>query len=423
MYLVASGGGVWKTTNAGAHWTPLTDGQPTLIMGAIAIARSNPNVIYAGTGESTGYNSPPFAFFLFGRGVLKSSDGGNTWTLLGSAHFDRHTVTRIVVHPSDPNTVYVAVAPGECNGLTGSAGIWKSIDGGTNWLNTTATISTTDAFSDLAMDPSNAQVLYAAVGSSMGAAANGIYKTVNGGASWSPAGTLPAGPVLGTIKLAVAPSSTRTIYASIIASAVLTNYANFKNFPVTSGLYEMIKSVDGGSSWSVLSGTPNYLMGGGFFCSTLSVHPTNPDIIYAGGCAPENTGQPGLIQSLDGGLTWYDLGTGIDGYGVHGDSHAMAFDAAGRLLFGDDGGIWRLEDPIDTLWSDLNSDLNTIQFVGIALHPRDPAIVYGGCQDNGTVKCSGGRQEWIQICHGDGGHVRIDPTHPATVYHELCLSI
>ncbi len=418
IYIAAASGGVWKTTNGGTSWTPLTDSQATLAIGAIALAPSNPNIIYAGTGESTGYLTPPFANFLFGRGVLKSTDGGASWALLGNAQFDRRTMTKIAIHPTDPNTVYVAVAPGELNGLGDNAGIWKSTDGGSNWINTTASLPTTNAFSDLVMDPTDAQILYAAVGNPAGAPANSVYKTANSGGSWSLAGNFPAGTNLGDIKLALAKSAPQTLYAAVVAPITNGTFGTFQDFPYSSGLYKMMKTVNGGSTWTELAGTPNYLYPQGFFCSALAVCPTNANLVYAGGVAVSSLHTNGFILSTNGGLNWTEISAGADGNAIHGDAQAFAFDPGNRLLLGDDGGLWRLDNPVigNIRWTNLNANLGTIQFVGIALHPTNLDVAYGGTQDNGTVKFDG-TSRWNPIRGGDGGFVRVDPTNPYIIYH------
>src|SRR5262249_48667180 len=132
----------------------------------------------------------------------------------------------------------------------------------------------------------------------------------------------------------------------------------------------------------------------------------------------------GLIESSNGGTSWTEIGTrGVTGIGTHPDHHAFAFDANGKLLDGDDGGIFRLENPNQAgwTWSDLNRNLNITQFTGIALHPTDPNIAYGGSQDNGTEKYSGNTQ-WNLIRGGDGGFVRVDPTDPNIIYHTYYYS-
>ncbi|HZY90739.1 MAG TPA: S8 family serine peptidase, partial [Gemmataceae bacterium] len=159
IYIAAAGGGVWKSTDGGKTWAPQTDGQSTLFMGAIAVAPSAPTTVYAGTGES---NNSGDSFY--GRGVLKSTDGGATWSLLNNAgNFDRQVISKIAVSPTDPNTLYVAVAGGGVNGLGGQTGVWKTTDGGQTWTNTTTTIpnvTTNDAFSDVLVDPTNANIVF-----------------------------------------------------------------------------------------------------------------------------------------------------------------------------------------------------------------------------------------------------------------------
>jgi photosystem II stability/assembly factor-like uncharacterized protein len=403
IYIAAAGGGVWKTIDGGNDWTPLTDDQPTLFMGALAVAASDPNTIYAGTGEA---NISGDAFY--GRGVLKSTDGGASWQLLGKSQFDRRTISKIVVNPADANTVFVAVAAEGTNGTTAlnpNTGIWRSTDGGTTWTNTTTKISTIEDYSDLAMDPADPQTLFAAVGSFFGATANGIYKTTNGGSSWTAAGNFPKGANNGNTKIAIAPTNDLVLYSSI---------AN----PLTDGLSKMMKSVDGGVTWKQLTGVPNYLGNQGSYDSTLAVDPSSADTVYAGGQAgPKGDGIDSIIRSMNAGAAWSDISLDSMGHGPHVDHHGIAFDAAGRLLDGNDGGIWRLDNQAPIRWSDLNSsNLQITEFHGIALDPSDPNIAYGGSQDNGTLKYTG-LPGWSIIADSDGGPVRVDFNHPQTVYH------
>ena len=395
VYIAAAGGGVWKTTDGGSDWTPLTDAQPTLFMGALALAPSDPTVLYAGTGEAT--NS---SLSFYGRGVLKSTDAGATWTLLGDSSFDRRTISRIVVSPTDSNTVYVAVAGGGVDGVSGGTGIWKSTDGGISWVNTTTAISTTDSYTDLAVDPLDPLTLYAAVGSRRGSTVNGIYKTTNGGNTWSVAGNAPRGNGNGNTKLALAPTNDLCIYASITD-------------PASGALSKMLKSTDGGVTWVQMTNTPNYMGAQGWYDSTLAVDPLSADTIYAGGAYSPNS----IIRSQDAGATWTDIGTVSNGHDPHVDHHALAFDAAGRLLDGTDGGIWRLDNQNPVRWDDLNGNLSITQFVGIALHPTNPNIAYGGGQDIGTVKFTGAPGWKPNVVTSDGGFVRDDFNTPLTVYH------
>jgi photosystem II stability/assembly factor-like uncharacterized protein len=405
IYVAAAGGGVWKTTDGGTTWSPLTDSQATLSMGAIALAPSNPNVIYAGTGEAD--NSTDC---FYGRGVLKSTDAGATWTLLtgnaGINEFDRTAISRILIDPTDSNTVYVAVATSGENGRVGPYGFYKSTDGGTTWTNTMASVIADPMaeFTDAVLDPSHPQTIYVAVGDSTAAKAeNGVYRSTDAGATWSIAGNFPMG-VGGVIKVAIAPSTSQTLIAAMAD-------------PSSGGLLAMMKTSDGGNTWTTLTKTPNFMGTQGWYDIALAVDPSNANIIYAGG---QNSAAQarGFIESTDGGNNWTDISTTTPNKsGPHTDHHAIAFDANGKLLDGNDGGIWRLEssEPKNAVWTDINGNLNTITFTGIALDPSNPNIAYGGSQDNGTEKFTGSRG-WTAFSGYDGGFVRVNPTNPSTVY-------
>ncbi len=429
IYVAAAGGGVWKTTDRGSNWTRLTDDQPlvpadkrTLFMGAIAVAPGSSNIIiYAGTGEANFGPSKARNFrdnIYYGRGILKSEDDGGSWTLLTGTgeddtldNFDRRAISQIVVDPSNPAIVYAAVGAQATNGLSGNTGIWKSMDGGLRWRNTTRlSISSDAAFTDLVMDPSRAQTLYAAVGgytfapdgTPMGDPANGIYKTTNGGDSWTllvdP--NLPPGEAVGRIALAIARSRPQVLYAALTR-------------PSDNHLLGLRRTANGGSSWATVvnpgsicpSGgiNINYLGSAGDYHNTLAIDPMNPDIVYAGGHC--------LIARSTLGGTWFPVAPGSS-RGPHRDHHALVFDAAGKLLNGNDGGIWRLFDPNQDNdnehdphmlhWTNLNGDLQITQFIGIALHPINPNIAYGGTQDTGTQRFQGSPQ-WRRLLRGDGG--------------------
>lgn len=418
IYLASAGGGVWKTTDAGNHWTALTDNQPTLVMGSIALAPSDPNVIYAGTGEPDGpsitFQSNYAPTIFYGRGVLKSTDGGQTWTLLGNNVFNRRAIGRVVVDPKDADTVYVAVGQLAFNGLTGNQGIWKTTDGGQTWTNTTAAsgLPSTLAYTDLIMDPANDQHLYAAIGEPTGNTLNGLYETTDGGHTWARntgGGTFPNRQV-GRITLAISPTNPLRLYAAVTTGSRIGG----------GSLLAMVRSDDGGASWTTLSGVPNYLGGQGDYDTTLVVDPSDPDRVYAGGQGSDSGANQriGVIESTDAGRTWTGIAVGASGQdGPHNDHHAMAFDANGLLLDGNDAGIWRLDNPDigQVHWTDLNTDLQTITFIGIALHPTDPTIAYGGSQDTG-VEMANGSPAWTQVLPHDGGYIRVDPVHPNIVY-------
>lgn len=426
IYAATAGGGVWKTSNGGASWTETTDNEPTLVIGAIAVAPSNPQVVYAGTGEANygpSKQSISRANVFSGDGILVSTNGGGAWgPLEGTSDFYRRTISRIVVNPQNPDIVYVAVGAVAADGLPGNTGIWESTDGGTTWADTTASISTTAAFSDLAIDPDNGQILYAAVGDPYGSdLANGVYISTNGGADWSRSGNFPTGtdPNLGRITLAMSPSDPTTLYASIAEAGP---YAH---------LYNFLKTTDGGQIWtSLLSKTPDYFDPGitlangeqiasGDYDTSLAVDPGNPNIVYAGGVA---SSYYDFMQSTDGGQNWNSIVTDVNGQSLHGDEHAIAFDANGLLLDGNDGGVWRLEDndPNSIVWQNLNTNLGTVQFEAIALSPDNPNIALGGSQDNGT-EVFDDSTVWTETDGGDGGKVVIDPQNPQIMYHDSSI--
>jgi hypothetical protein len=414
LYLATAGGGTWKSIDAGASWIPTTDGQSTLFMGAITVAPTNAQIIYAGTGEATNSGDS-----YYGRGVLKSINGGASYTLLtNNGVFDRSTISKIAVSPTDPNTVYVAVSGPGVNGNNNVVtGVYKSTDGGVSWTNTTTAIPSVTAatsFSDVVIDPTNANNVYIAIGDAGGSAANNVYKSTDAGATYAAAGnfkTLDNGDGLGVIKVSISQNNPTDLFA--VASDAMNQQMNF-----------VAKTVDGGANWTKVSPGVNYVGGQGFYDNVVAVDPTNPMIAYVAGSFNgldnSNNFVNQILETTDGGANWSDITVGADGNGVHPDHHALTFDANGKLLDGNDGGIWRLDTPtIGAIhWTDLNSNLSSLQFYGIGLHPTDPNIVYGGTQDNGTSKFTGALP-WTQLQGGDGGFARVDQANPNTIYQEF----
>jgi hypothetical protein len=402
LYIAAAGGGVWKSSDAGLTWSPKTDTQSTLFMGSITVAPSNHQILYAGTGEA---NNSGDSFY--GRGVLKSTDGGASWTLVGSAPFDRRAIAKIVVSPTDPNLVYAAVCTLAANGIGTGSGIYKSINGGTSWVNSTAAVppGTLDQWDDVVMDPTNPQVLYAADGFFDGSSANAVYKTTDGGASWNVAGNFPKGVANGRIALAISQSNAGEVVASVAA----TGAGGF-------GVKYLLKSSDSGATWNNISPPGNYLGQQGWYDNVAAISPTDPNVIFVAGVG---YGSNHIFETRDGGTSWTDLTSDTAGNSPHTDSHAMAFDANGKLLLGNDGGIWRLDNPGpgSTLWTNLNAGLQITQFTGTSLNPTNANIVYGGSQDNGTEKFNDSLN-WTQVFGGDGGYTAVDPGSPQITYTE-----
>jgi photosystem II stability/assembly factor-like uncharacterized protein len=406
IWIAAAGGGVWKTIDAGSTWTPLTDPERTLAMGAVAVAPSNPNVLYAGTGEANNSGDSNY-----GYGILVSTDGGSTWALsTGPADvFTRLATSQIAIDPADANVAYVAMADLAENGLSGNTGIYKTTDGGTTWTNTAAMIDTNDAWSAVIIDPLNSQTLYAAVGAYYGVPGNGVYKSVDAGATWTKLANAPQGTAAGRISLALAPCNDKVLYVSVSAS-FSSGSADF------GALYKFVRSDNAGATFTDLTGgTPNYMGGQGWYDQYIAVDPSTASTVYVAGAAANS-----ILRSTDSGVNWTDISGGAAPTftSPHVDHHGVAFDANGKLLDGNDGGIYRLDNPATPLWSDLNGNLETIQFTGIGLHPTNPAIAIGGSQDNGTEIYSGSLT-WTETDGGDGGYAKFSSCNGNRVYHQI----
>ena len=467
IYIGTAGGGVWGTSNGGKLWSPLSDNGPTTVdgnpttingvaqpganlatnvIGAIAVAPvgpGKPSYIYAGTGEldasatllstaSSGVDTVVSS--IPGNGIMVSQDGGQTWALsTDNGNFDGLVATKIVVDPNNRNIVFAAMGSGTG---TNNTGVYESTDGGVTWTDTTSSISTTADFTDLVLDPSdpNDETLYAAVGSATGNVANGVYKTTNGGTSWSLVGaTLPSGVDDGRIVLALSTAtSPSTIYAAIVGSGQgATGFGNFD---------EIATSTNGGQNWTNVSNNlPNAIFGGpfGFFNPTgwydisLTVSPTNANDVFIGGGGTTIDGtetSDGLIETQTGGVStsqvfnpWFTISTDVNGNSPGPDSHAMAFDQNGNLLEGDDGGIFRLQDPNQATltWSDLNSNLQIGVFNSVALVPGHAGEAYGGTQGTGLVALDNNAPTWNEIRINNTGTVVVDPTNSQIIYRNI----
>jgi photosystem II stability/assembly factor-like uncharacterized protein len=283
-------------------------------------------------------------------------------------------------------------------------GIWKTSDGGKTWTNTTTSIDSFDPWSAVVIDPHNNRIVYAAVGPIFGSFTSGVYKSIDGGSTWTLLTNV--GPGVGRIAIAVSPSNSRILY--VIASG--------SNFSGTTGfgtLYKIMRSDNGGKTFTDLTGgTPNFMGGQGWYDLYVIVDPSNSAVVYVAGAAGTNS----ILRSTNSGVSWIDISFG--GASPHVDHHASAFDANGKLLDGDDGGIYRLDNPAATFWTDLNGNLGTIQFQGIGLHPTDRNKAIGGSQDNGTEIFTG-NLVWTETDGGDGGFAKFSQTNGNRAYHQI----
>jgi hypothetical protein len=434
VYIGGAAGGVWKTTDGGGHWAAMTDAEPSLAVGAIAIDPNNHLNIYVGTGEEN-FNGDAF----FGVGVLKSINGGTSWTQQGASTFvgpfnsvvGAARIGAIAVDPNNSSVILAGVAFGD----QGSpSGIYRSADAGSTWN----LVQGGDAGTAVVFDPVvSAKTAYAALGFPGGDTNNGIYKSVDEGATWTKltGAVLPASTSMGRITLAFAPSTTgntAVIYAAIADAST-----------GSSTLLGLFKTMDGGSTWTKLTNAPNFCnsltpgTGQCFYDMAIGVHPTIPNVVVVGGAAFTDN-FTSLFETTDGGTTW--TGTGANDFsGVQGsthphvDTHAIVFTPlivgnSNRpiLYVGNDGGIWSTNNPVQgTLpppWADLNgTDLNgtlaiTQFYPGPSAGIGDENYGFGGTQDN-DIEVFSGTPNWTNVLAcGDGGFTAIDAKIPTTVY-------
>lgn len=391
VFAATAAGGVWKTTNAGVTWTPIFDAQRVSSIGAVAVAPSNPDIVWVGTGEANNLRSSSW-----GDGVYRSVDGGTTWAHMGLSR-SQH-IARIVVHPRDTATVWVA-AMGPLWDSAGERGLYRTTDGGRTWQRKLA-LGPFTGVTDVALDPTNPGIIYAAsfqrerkaYSFVAGGPESGIWKSSDGGETWTAlrAG-LPDGE-RGRIGIHVAHSRPSTIYATVSAA--------------DGGIF---RSDDAGATWtrtSTLQSIP-------WFFGQIRVDPQNEERVYHLGVQ--------LSVSDDGGRTFRSIARN-----THADHHAMWIDPAdpAHLIIGNDGGLFFSHDAGDS-W-DLVINLPVSTFYAIGTDMREPYWVYGGLQDNGTWgapsrtlgRTGPGNSEWIRAGGGDGFYAAIDPTDPDIVYLE-----
>jgi photosystem II stability/assembly factor-like uncharacterized protein len=370
VYLASASGGVWKSTNAGAAWTPITDELSVLNHGALAIDPSNPNTIYAGTGEYTTQSA--------GDGLFRSTDAGATWTRIGTTSQVGSRISKVIVHPTNSQIIHV----------TGGSGYHRSTNGGSSW----STILS-GACSDLALDPVNPQNVFIA------RHGDGIYRSTTGGPS--PTKLTSGLPTSGVnrIVLAISKSNPQVLHACFVAG--------------NNGLLGHYKTTDGGTSWTPMTNTPNYPSPQGWYDVFLGIDPANENIVYAGGVFPSYA-PAGVIKTTNGGDSWTDI-TVIAGTQVHPDQQCIAFGPGNVLWVGNDGGVWKSTNAGGS-WINCNATLNAVQIYNVALHPTDPNQLVGGTQDNGTITRTTASDAWPQILSGDGGFCAYDRNDPLRRY-------
>ena len=391
FYFGAAAGGVWKTIDSGATWKPIFDSQPISSIGAIAVAPSNHEIIYVGTGEGALRGN-----ITYGDGIYKSSDGGKSWANIGLR--DSRQIGALIVDPKNPDIVLVA-AIGHAFGPNAERGVFRTIDGGKTWKKVLYKDDNTGAI-DVTFDPHDSRIVYAALWQvrrqpwnfSSGGPGSGLYRSEDGGASWTQlrGNGLPEG-ILGRIAISVSAAEPKRIYAMFEANA--------------GGLY---RSDDAGKHWARISEDGRIRQRAWYF-SKIYADPKSVDTVYA-----LNTG---MLRSTDGGKTFSLVPA------THGDHHALWIDPADsrRLINANDGGASVSLDAGAT-WS-TQENQPTAQFYHVAVDNRFPYWVYGAQQDNSNLGVASfddegviGPHSWYPAGGGECGFVLPDPRDALIIY-------
>jgi photosystem II stability/assembly factor-like uncharacterized protein len=389
FYFGACAGGVWKTNDGGTYWENISDGfLTTAAVGAIAVSESDPNILYVGTGETTIRGN-----VSHGDGVYRSTDAGKTWTNVGLAE-TRH-IAKVRIHPTNPELVYVA-ALGHAFGPNKERGVYRSKDGGATWEQILFRDEETGAI-DLAMDPHNPRILYAAFWNgrrtpfslTSGGPTCGLFKSTDGGDTWNELTRNPGLPkgTIGKIGVTVSPAQEGRVWAIVEAEDGA-----------------VFRSDDGGATWQRLSEQGD-LRWRAWYYSHIFAHPTQPNTVYVlNGAA---------WKSTDGGATFVKYPT------PHGDNHDLWIDPKNpkRMIQGDDGGAYVTFNDMDS-WSTIFNQ-PTAQFYHVITDNQVPYRIYGSQQDNTAMSLPSfsplgaiTQQEFFEPGGGESGYIALNPKNP-----------
>lgn len=394
-YMGTTGGGLWKTSNAGQQWENISDGFFEMgSVGAVSVSASNPNVVYCGMGE----HAPRGVMTSYGDGVYKSNDAGKTWIKLGLEKTQH--ISRIIVHPTNPDIVYVA-AQGALYGPNKERGLYRSVDGGKTWKNILFVNELTGAV-ELSMDANNPLVLYAAMWEHQrkpnivisGGTGSGLYKSTDGGDTWTEL-TEGLPKEKGKMAIAVSAANSDKVYALIESDSNADK----------GGLFV---SGDAGKSWSMVSGD-NRLVQRAWYYIEVFADPNDEDTVYV--LSAE------MFRSEDGGKTWETISV------PHGDTHDLWINPnnSKNMVMADDGGATISFDYGKT-WT-LQENMPTAQFYRISTDNLFPYNIYGGQQDNTSVKIASlslgrwsiSREDWHYSAGGESAFLAFDPDNPRYV--------
>jgi len=391
FYFGAVAGGVWKTTDGGNTWSPIFDNQSVSSIGSIAVADSDPNIVYVGTGEACIRGN-----ISHGDGVYKSTDAGKTWTHIGLR--DTRHIGRVIVHPRNPDVVFVA-ALGHAYGPNVERGIFRSIDGGKTWEKVVYRDEKTGGI-DITFAPTNSNILFAALWEAQrtphsltsGGPGSGLYRSTDGGSTWKKleGGGLPKG-TLGRIGVSVSGADTNRVWALIEAE--------------DGGLY---RSDDGGDTWRLMTDDRRYRQRAWYYTHVIA-DPRHAETVYV-----LNTG---FYRSTDGGRTFSTIGV------PHGDNHGLWIDPTDpqRMINSNDGGA-NVSVNGGRTWTRQDTQ-PTAQFYHVTTDNQFPYHVYGAQQDNSTVGIASrsdsgaiGRQDWDPVGGCESGYIAVHPQDPNIVF-------
>ncbi|MEZ5441533.1 MAG: hypothetical protein R3F15_08620 [Lysobacterales bacterium] len=400
LLLGVSTGGVWLSNDAGASWSPLTDNQPSLAIGAVAFAASNPQVLYAGTGEGNGS--------YYSVGLLRSNDGGANWTVLGGDTFARGAFAGLAIDPTNPDVIVACVTNGSFYGRSGNleagsvGGIYRSTDGGQSFTQTANNFCR-----GLTVVPQDFNTMYhSATGFG---AQNGVYRSTDAGQSWTLLSGAVNGEDVGRLDIGVSRDGARVYIGGQKGNEIVIQRSDDAGANWNAPTSTAIPNANDGAAGNALS----YCESQCDYGNVVSVNPFDPNDVWLGGV--------GLYRSTDGGSNFSRVGENntpaAPGNGpLHVDHHVLVFDgnAQGTLYNGNDGGVYRSADS-GASWNSIGGTLATMQPYHVSLHPTNPAIFYTGNQDNGTTRRTD-NNVWTEINGGDGGFSAIDFANPQVVY-------
>ncbi|MGA9115519.1 MAG: hypothetical protein WB626_01975 [Bacteroidota bacterium] len=388
VYIGPAAGGIWKTTDAGWTWQDAGVSLASLTFGAIAIDPSNPQVVYAGGGESIHYfNTTTYN----GKGLYKSTNGGSSWTQITNGFGSTTHFSALRVSPTSSGTLFAALGSGYYYSTPANEGLWRSTNAGATWSNT---LTADDGF-DVLPHPTTANRVYAATGGAVSSA--GFYRSTNNGLNWTHVTSgLPSSTTIRRMQIALSTGTPSTIYGLVWTT------------PGGAGTATLYKSTNDGTNWS--STGSSFSTAQGFYDLMVAVNPSNVNEVYVG--------MEELFRSTDGGSSFSYVGGAYWSQTMHVDFHIMGFAPSNALYryVGCDGGIYRSTDG-GLSWGQLNSLLPTLQYYRLGSHPTDQNTLMGGAQDNGLFRTTnGGSGNWTLVSTGDGMECFYDYATPSTVY-------